>query len=76
MIMVDTQQGCTTVDSMYVYANLPINETLQLCTDSLLSVSPGSMIINGHIRMSLAIPHRYKGSVTRLLPMHLDNISV
>ncbi len=44
VVLTDTQQGCTTVDSMYVYANLPINETLQLCTDSILWVNPGSMV--------------------------------
>ena len=42
----DTQQGCGAWDSMYVYANLPIAETLQLCNDSLLTVNPGSMVYN------------------------------
>jgi PKD repeat protein len=43
--LTDIQLGCTSVDSMYIYANLPINETLTLCDDSLyLEVSPGSQI--------------------------------
>lgn len=43
----DTQTGCTAVDSMYVYANAAINETLQLCDDSvLLAVNPGSQVYN------------------------------
>ena len=42
----DTQQGCSSVDSMFIYANLPINETLNICTDSILSVNPGSMVYN------------------------------
>ena len=42
----DTQTGCTAVDSMYVFANLPVNETLQLCpNDSVqLELSAGSLI--------------------------------
>lgn len=44
VILTDTQQGCTSVDSVYVYANLPISETLSLCTDSVLWVNPGSMV--------------------------------
>jgi PKD repeat protein len=45
VILTDTQFGCTSVDSMYIYANLPINETLTLCDDSLyLEVNPGSQV--------------------------------
>lgn len=46
VIITDTQQGCSVSDSMYVYANLPINQTVDLCTDSVLWVNPGSMIYN------------------------------
>lgn len=43
--LTDTQQGCIAVDSLFVYANAPINDSLQLCTDSvLLVVDPGSEI--------------------------------
>ena len=43
----DTQQGCGAWDSMYVYANEPINSTLQLCADSaLLEVNSGSTVYN------------------------------
>lgn len=45
VVLTDTQQGCTSVDSMYVYANTPINDTLTLCSDSVyLEVNPGSMV--------------------------------
>lgn len=45
VVLTDTQQGCTSLDSMFVYANIAINDTLELCPDSLqLSVNPGSMI--------------------------------
>ena len=43
----DAQTGCWAVDSMYVYANAVINETLQFCDDSvLLAVNPGSQVYN------------------------------
>lgn len=43
----DTQTGCVAVDSMYVYANEPMYETVQLCDDSLqLELSAGSMVYN------------------------------
>ena len=38
----DTQSGCAAVDSMYVYANTAIQETLEICTDSVMTVNPGS----------------------------------
>nr|MBP9152606.1 T9SS type A sorting domain-containing protein [Flavobacteriales bacterium] len=45
--LTDTQQGCVATDSMYVYANVAINETIELCTNSvLLQVAPGSMVYN------------------------------
>lgn len=43
--LTDTQQGCVVADSVFVFANTPINDTLQLCADSvLLVVDPGSEI--------------------------------
>lgn len=45
LTLTDTQQGCASTDSIFVYANLPINEAIDLCADSvLLSVNPGSEI--------------------------------
>nr|MDP6907986.1 T9SS type A sorting domain-containing protein [Flavobacteriales bacterium] len=45
VVLHDTQQGCTAYDSIYVYANSPISETLTLCTDSIyLEVNPGSQV--------------------------------
>ncbi|MGB1316779.1 MAG: PKD domain-containing protein, partial [Flavobacteriales bacterium] len=44
VVLTDTQQGCSVSDSMFVYANLPILDSLQLCSDSVLTVDPGSMI--------------------------------
>ncbi|MCB0755718.1 MAG: T9SS type A sorting domain-containing protein, partial [Flavobacteriales bacterium] len=46
-MITDTQSGCIAVDSMYVYANEAVNETLQLCNDSLqLELNAGSMVYN------------------------------
>jgi hypothetical protein len=43
----DTQSGCIAVDSMYVYANEAVYDSLQLCSDSLqLGLSSGSMVYN------------------------------
>jgi hypothetical protein len=45
LVLTDTQQGCTAVDSMLIYANVEINDSLELCADSLLlTVDPGSEI--------------------------------
>ena len=45
--VIDTYTGCSASDSIYVYANAAINETIQLCPDSvLLTVNPGSQIYN------------------------------
>ncbi|MCF8464541.1 MAG: T9SS type A sorting domain-containing protein [Flavobacteriales bacterium] len=45
--LIDTQQGCVATDSMFVYANAAINETLELCSNNvLLQVAPGSMVYN------------------------------
>jgi hypothetical protein len=41
--LTDTQQGCVTTDSMYVYANTEMIETLEICTDSIMTVDPGSV---------------------------------
>jgi len=45
LLVEDQQSGCWAVDSIYVYANTPIDQTVQLCEDSvLLAVNPGSMV--------------------------------
>ncbi len=46
-MITDTQSGCIAVDSMYVFANEAVYDSLQLCSDSLqLELNAGSMIYN------------------------------
>jgi PKD repeat protein len=45
LLVEDQQSGCMATDSVYVYANTPMDQTLELCADSvLLAVNPGSMV--------------------------------
>ena len=41
--LTDVQQGCVNTDSMYVYANTEMIETLEICNDSVMTVDPGSV---------------------------------
>jgi hypothetical protein len=40
LIITDTQQGCTASDSMYVYANTAIIQTLELCNNTVPLIAP------------------------------------
>lgn len=43
----DTQNQCSATDSVYIYPNQQINQTVELCTGgALLEVDPGSLIYN------------------------------
>jgi len=49
----DTYTGCTAYDSIYVYANQVINETVELCNPApVLTVDPGSLVYNWSVTNS------------------------